>query len=360
MMPGHLSLYITRRFLLWLVVIIAATMTIIFLAEYVEAIRRYSKEAAFSPLLGAKLAMLRAPDVLDDILPFTFLFAAMAALLTLSSKLELVIARASGVSVWGFLRAPMLTAALFGVLGTVAFQPLAVAAKRASENVDAVLSGSTPRRADIFWFRQDGAEGPSIVSSSSVSPDGPDACRRHRDRHGRRGRVSARKITAPEAMFESGKWVFKDARVISTTNAPRQVARYELPTNLTAYELRRSAIRKENVSVWSLPGYIETAKRTGISATPFQYELQALINRPFFLIAMVIVAATVGLRLTRYGGTWRLIATGASMGFLVYVMTAIIGDLGGHGIIHPVFAAWLPSIVTLTFGATALLHQEDG
>jgi lipopolysaccharide export system permease protein len=75
---------------------------------------------------------------------------------------------------------------------------------------------------------------------------------------------------------------------------------------------------------------------------------------------MVTIAATVSLRLTRYGGTWRLVLTGAVIGFLLYVMTAIVGDLGGHGIINPILAAWLPPIVGLTFGATALLYQEDG
>ena len=75
---------------------------------------------------------------------------------------------------------------------------------------------------------------------------------------------------------------------------------------------------------------------------------------------MVMIAATVSLRLTRYGGTWRLVLTGAAIGFLLYAFTEIVSDLGGNGIIDPVLAAWLPPIVALTFGATALLFQEDG
>ena len=42
------------------------------------------------------------------------------------------------------------------------------------------------------------------------------------------------------------------------------------------------------------------------------------------------------------------------------LLTEIAGDLGGNGIINPVLAAWLPPLVALTFGATALLFQEDG
>ena len=75
---------------------------------------------------------------------------------------------------------------------------------------------------------------------------------------------------------------------------------------------------------------------------------------------MVMIAATVSLRLTRYGGTWRLVLTGVAAGFLLYVLTEIAGDLGGNGIIDPVLAAWLPPIVALTFGATPCFYQEDG
>ncbi len=75
---------------------------------------------------------------------------------------------------------------------------------------------------------------------------------------------------------------------------------------------------------------------------------------------MVLLAATVSLRLSRYGGTWRLILTGAVIGFLLYAFSAIAVDLGGNGIINPALAAWLPTIVALTFGTTALLFQEDG
>jgi len=114
------------------------------------------------------------------------------------------------------------------------------------------------------------------------------------------------------------------------------------------------------MSVWVLPDFIATARRMGLNPDKFRVELHTLIGRPVFLLAMVMIAATVSLRLTRYGGLWRLILTGAAIGFLLYAFSEIAGDLGGNGLIDPALAAWLPPLVALTFGATALLFQEDG
>jgi lipopolysaccharide export system permease protein len=292
-------------------------------------------------------------------LPFVFLFAALLSLLNLSGKLELVVARASGVSVWGFLRAPFAVAAGIGILATLVFNPFAVETRERSKAISAVLTGAAPRHEDGHWFRQDGAGTSSIVYSASVSEDGQ-----------RLVGVTAivlsesggfkEKVTAAQADFIGDRWIFADAQLVSGSSPPRLVPRYELATNLDAEELQRSVLRPRAASVWSLPGFIRTAERTGVNADRFRLAFHTLANRPLFLIAMVTIAATVSLRLTRYGGTWRLVLTGAVIGFLLYVMTAIIGDLGGHGIINPILAAWLPPIIALTFGATALLYQEDG
>jgi lipopolysaccharide export system permease protein len=154
--------------------------------------------------------------------------------------------------------------------------------------------------------------------------------------------------------------VFERAEIVSAASPPRQVERYELPTALTAAELGRSVAKPEDASFWTLPGLIDSAERTGTNPDRFRLTFHTLLNRPLFLVAIVTIAATVSLRLTRYGGTGRLVLSGAAFGFLLYVLTEIVNDLGGHGIINPVLAAWLPPIIGLTFGTTALLYQEDG
>lgn len=358
MMPGVLSRYIARRFTGTLLLILLAIGFIVFVADYVEVLRRFSGKDGFTSLLGLQLAAMRVPILLDTALPFTFLFAAIISLLALSRKLELVVARASGVSVWGFMRAPFVVAIIFGILATAFLNPLAVDLKEKAENLEAELTGRSSW-GEGYWFRQDDDVGRYIVHAGSADDDGlalfgvtafvfgPDAALQE-------------KVTAPRAKFGRGGWVLEEATVASAAQAPYQADSYILATELTASELRRSFTPPEAVSIWSLPGYIAMARSTGIDPDRFRVALHILINRPLFFVAMVMIAATVGLRLTRYGGNWRFILTGAALGFLLYAASEIVRDLGGNGIIDPVLAAWLPPIVALTFGATALLYQEDG
>ncbi len=354
-----LDLYIARRFSATLALILVAVGIVIVLADYVEVLRRFSDEAGFSTLTGLKLAFMRVPILLDTALPFAFLFAALLSLLSLSRKLELVVARASGVSVWGFLRPAFAVALVFGALATALFNPLAVSLKEKAENLEAELSGSGGRGDEGHWFRQEGAAGASIVHSGAVSGDGLTLFGVTAYIFDQDGDFQE-KVSAPRADYGDGQWVLSNAEIVSASQAPQRRDAYELATELSAEEVMRSVAEPEAISVWSLPGFIATAERTGFDPDRFRHAFHALLNRPFFFVAMVMIAATVSLRLTRYGGTWRLILTGVAAGFLLYVLTEIVGDLGGNGIINPVLAAWLPPLVALTFGATALLHQEDG
>jgi lipopolysaccharide export system permease protein len=356
-MPSVLSLYIARRFFASLSLILLAVSLVIFFADYVEVLRRFSDEDAFTALLGVRLAAMHVPILLDQILPFAFLFAGVIGLLGLSRSLELVVARASGVSVWGFLRGPLVVSLLFGAVATTVLNPVAVSLNERAEQIQAALSNKIDTDHGS-WFRQQGDGTASIVYAGSIGDRGRTLFGATAFVFGEDGNF-LEKVTAPRVEFGPGAWTFLDATVASEGGYRRE-ARYPLPTELTSAELRRRSLGETSVSIWSLPQFIETAKRSGLDTDRFQVSFHRLVSRPLFLLAMVMIAATVSLRLGRQGGLWRLILTGAAAGFLLYAFAEIVSDLGSNGIIAPMLAAWLPPLVALTLGATSLLIQEDG
>ena len=87
---------------------------------------------------------------------------------------------------------------------------------------------------------------------------------------------------------------------------------------------------------------------------------QTLLARPLMLIAMVLIAAAFSLRFFRFGGVGKMVAGGVAAGFVLYVATKMVGDMGDAGLLSPSIAAWSPALVGSLLGALALLHQEDG
>jgi len=72
------------------------------------------------------------------------------------------------------------------------------------------------------------------------------------------------------------------------------------------------------------------------------------------------VAATFSLRLQRRGGASMMIVSGVVTGFLLYFLSDIVFALGVSARLPVLLAAWTPTGVSMIFGASMLLHLEDG
>ena len=358
-LPRILWLYIARRFTAAICLMVMGVVAIVFLVEFVELIRKFGAAPGFTVLTGLQLALMRTPTIFEEVLPFAFLFGSILCLLQLSKRLELVVARAAGVSVWGFLTAPIAIAILFGVFSVLAINPMTISLKSAASRIEVSLAGNSKPDDVEFWFRQDGQDGPSIIRARGADTAELRLFDVMAFVFNADGGFHV-KIKARSATFDDGQWTLTDTIVTSTGQAPAPRPTYKLNTFLSADELRRTLTRPDALSVWSLPTFIGTAARTGLNSDRFRLAFHALLARPLLLVAMVMIAATVSLRLFRHGGIGQLILTGIAAGFLLYVLTKITSDLGGNGIINPMLAAWGPSIIALTFGATALLYLEDG
>jgi lipopolysaccharide export system permease protein len=81
---------------------------------------------------------------------------------------------------------------------------------------------------------------------------------------------------------------------------------------------------------------------------------------PLYLVAMVLLAAAVSLRLFRSGGVQRMVLSGVAAGFLLYILSKVTGDLSKASLMPPIVAALLPPFLGGVTGFVALLYQEDG
>jgi lipopolysaccharide export system permease protein len=359
MMVGILDRYFGRSFLKTVLLVFGGVFFLVFTIDLVETLRRAGETPGANGLLMAWLSLLHTPIVAEQALPFAVLLGSMIAFLNLSRRLELVVVRAAGVSVWRFLAPAVLVALAIGIVAATLYNPLSTAMKRQSDAIEAKLFGSAGSRGGGLWLRQQSVDGQSIIHADGRDANDEVFVHVQAFNFGPDGAFSQR-VDAERATLRDGYWELDGATIVTPGFETQSAAEYLLATSLTRTEVAQAFVAPETVSFWALPALAEQVERAGLDATPYRLRYQQLMATPVLLAAMVLVASCFSLRLFRMGGVQRMVSGGVGAGFVLYVATKVVGDLGGVGVVSPVVAGWSPAFVGCLFGVYVLLHQEDG
>ncbi len=361
-MGGKIARYFGMRFLSTVLLVFAGIFALVTLIDYIEMMRRASDVPNASVILIAKTSLYRVPQVTERILPFCILIGAMSCYLTFSRRLELVVARAAGMSAWQFISPALMVAFLIGIFATTVYNPVSAVLQERSKRFEAELFGkdpSTVHGGGPFWVSQRNDSGQAIINAKSSRDQGVTLAGVTVFTFDTAGQFKQR-IESRAAVLEPGLWRLLDARVHELRTLPVTHREFSLKTNLTAEQVRESFATPETVPFWELPLYIKIAENAGLVAAGYRLQFQKLLARPFFLAAMVLLAASVSLRFFRFGGVQKMVLSGVGAGFLLYILQKVTEDLSKAELMHPVAAAWLPVFVGGLTGFIALLYQEDG
>ncbi len=359
---GTLSRYFGLRFLGSVLAVFGGVFALVLMVDFIETLRRTSDIPNVSPMVAAQITLFRVPQITERIMPFCVLVGAMSCYLTLSRRLELVIARAAGISAWQFITPAVVVALLVGVAATVLYNPLAAVLQERAKRLEDDLYGN--RQAAMgegagFWVRQRSADGQAIINAHSSRQQGVRLGGVTVFRFDAAGHFQER-VEAASATLESGAWRLQDARIYVANTPPMDRETYYVSTNLTAEQVRETFATPETVPFWQLPSDIDLAEQAGLVAAGYRLQYQKLLARPFMLASMVLLAAAVSLRFFRFGGVQKMVLFGVSAGFLLYVMSKVVEDMSKAELMPPAAAAWAPSLIGGVIGLIALLYQEDG
>jgi lipopolysaccharide export system permease protein len=356
--------YLAMRFLTAISVVFFTCAGLIVLVDFVEMLRRTGDmpNATLGRVLG--LVLLRMPTFTEILFPFAVLFGTMAALLRLSQKLELVVVRAAGMSVWQFLLPGLFVALSIGAFATFVYNPLAAATRETADRIEAEFFGArglsaVHATATGAWLRQDGIDGQFIMNARTTLEQGLDLRAVVVHTFNRSGEFAAR-IDAGRAILRDGHWRLTDVVVTMPGQEPEQYGTYVIATNLTPDQVKESLASVETISFYDLPRYIQLSEQAGLPAIRLRLQYQTLLARPWLMAAMVFIAATVSLRLFRLGNVFPMIVGGVAAGFLLYLGMEIARQFGRTGVVSDIWAAWTPVVVATLMGITILLFQEDG
>jgi lipopolysaccharide export system permease protein len=363
MVTNTLGRYFAGRFVISALGVFASIFVLLVLVDYIEMVRKTSGLVSAPPIMVAETSLFRVPQLLEKMMPFCVLIGAMTCYLALSRRLELVVARAAGVSAWQFIAPALAAAMVMGVLATVAYNPMSANLRELSKQMEAQLFGGAPgggvQDASGFWINQINADGQVIINAARSERQGARLTGLTLFRFDTNN-VFKERIEAREATLEDGYWLFKGARRYSLDAPPVDQDSFKLPTSLTPAQVRNSFSTPETVSFWQLPEYIRSSESSGFATAGYRLQYHKLLAQPFLLAAMVMLAASVSLRFFRFGGVQKMVLSGVGAGFLLYVLSKVTEDLSKAELMHPIVAAWLPVLVGGLTGFLALLYQEDG
>lgn len=339
--------------------VLITVLLLVLTIDLIELMRRAGETPGATALRLAKLSLYRTPATLEQILPFAILFAALATFLNLSRKLELVIARSAGLSAWQFSLPVLVVALVIGVIATTLYNPVSTALKDRANREESTIFNANRQSGRAMWLRQRSVDGEAIlqfqgiddktleltdVTAFVLDPDG----------------TFLERVEAQRALYMGSYWRLENGRVLSVGIEPQQIKAYLLPTFLTPAQIHSSVGQTQTVSFWSLPGVVRSLELAGLDTTRYRLRYQLLLARPALLMAMVLIAASVSLRFLRSGGLAGMVLSGVLAGFVLYVASRILEDLGNAGIVSTVFAAWAAPTIGAMLGSLTLLYREDG
>lgn len=337
-------------------------MALIFLVDFTELAGRVAGIAGFTLPISLGISALRTPMILLQTVPFVALFAAMATLVSLNRKYELVVARSAGISAWQFLLPVCVGALLFGLLSIFVLNPIAAYGFSRSEEMETQLragnSALTPSPVTP-WLRQRTDDHDTIIGARSVIRNGTVLVNAVFYDLDQNGDLTERK-DVERAILRTGFWELRNVQRFRGGRKLPFIEAMRLPTNLTPEFVQERLARPETIPVYELPEKIEAARSFGLSANPFSMQLQSLLALPFLMVAMTLIAATVSMRFARMGQSATMILGGIVAGFLLYVVSVLVRAFGNAGLMPPPVAAWFPVVVAMFFGVTYLLYKEDG
>ncbi len=358
-----LSRYIARRFLSSVVLVFGILIAVAFLIDVLNLGDRASSRDGIGFGIVLQMTLLRLPFMAQKILPFAMLFGTMLTYIWLTRTHELVVARAAGVSAWQFLLPSLAIALALGIFLIAVFNPMASAMMSRFEQLESqFLRGQSSLLAVSpggLWLREDDGAHQFVIHANRVSSSGADLADVIIFAYEDNDRFVER-IDAERALLRNGHWELQGVLV---TRPDATVDRHEIlevPTELTVHRIQNSFASPETMSFWKLPEFIATMEAAGFSVLRHRIHWHAILSVPLLLAAMVLVAATFSLRLTRHGKLGLFLLVGLGSGSLLYFLSDISLALGMSGSLPPILSAWAPVAIFAMIGSALLFHMEDG
>lgn len=152
------------------------------------------------------------------------------------------------------------------------------------------------------------------------------------------------RIDAESADFHEGSWILRKVGLMEFGEG-QNIHVKKLPSLPMALQLKIDDLRvldenADNLSFRKLKEYSENLERGGYEAYRYRTMMHTKLAAPFAGFVMVILGIPFALRNSRSGGMALGIGASIGIGFIFFVVNAVLLSYGRSGVLPPFVAAW--------------------
>ena len=302
----------------------------------------------YGALQAAVFVLLRLPQRLYELSPSILLLGGILSLGTLAANSELIVMRASGVTVMRITRSVLQTGFFIAILVALLGEYIVPSATRAAKayRAEAIEKKLIVGGSNDIWAR----DGNRYVNVKKILPD-------HQLRNVRLYELDENhqlsSITyAGQAQYQNNEWVLNNIKRsdISTSGVKTTYEKQIILKRLILLELFSVLeLESKDMSAMELLTYSQYLQDNNLDSDEYFLSFWIKIFTPFTCLAMLMIAMPIVFATTpRSGGAGQRIMLAIIIGIVYFVINRSINHLGLAINISPLLSAMIPlALVTL-------------
>lgn len=339
--------YIFKMQLMSVIFISSAVFCLILLFDFAEMARKYPISTLAEACFALKLACLRSPYTLCEVMHYVYFIAATANLWSLCASHQLTVLKSTGQSPKQILKPFLIFATLLGACWLFVFHPLGLTAKR---HYDCIINHSqyVDTNSNI-WINN--VEKKQVIFVNDI----------HQNLLSQLCIFSTEnndKLIAQSACVENSTWRLNNVTEIKNGDT-YQHDQLTITRELISKDLvNMVAKHPKQHNVYSLSNVYDIEESTGASLQLYRLELHRLLANSASFIIFVLLAAVICFPINRYKAKTGVAIKVIFFSLLLRVCNNMCESFAYTEVISVGLACWATLLILLSLSIATLIWKE--
>ena len=351
-----LTRYLNKEFFISIFMIMLGLIALFSFFDFLQEINDLGKNKyGLSQIII--FVILSIPGHIYEIIPLSVLIGSMYAIGQLSQNSELIVMRASGLSIRKIAASLFYVGLFFSIFTLVIGDLIAPGSEKNAQQlkISATDSSVSQEFKSGFWIK----DGNNFVNIENVMPD---ASLRDIHIYEFDKDFNLRTITnAEKGIFDNGQWKLEDiSQTVFSNNLVKtsSIVKGNWKSLIRPEMMNVLIISPEKMDTLNLFKFIDYLKINNQKTTRYEVALWEKIIHPIIPIVMLIFAVPFGFLQERSGGKFLKMFIGISAGIAYQIFNTMIRHLGLLNDWPPYLSALIPTLIFLLIGLYLIFRFE--